>query len=522
MSDTTIKYPSLADVYRDLTLYFKIDSGSPFSLSDFPVIAEGRWEYLRDNWSFIRNTYKDRITSLSEGPAKTSAVRQEKAFNELVERNRSYSENPLSNRNTFRNFKDLFDIILINDTQVTQSEQQILNTEIARINNLKKDDFYEMRKRVRITHDKVADSMGLSDQSYNNMLDRVSAPQIMSFQFTSFFILKALIDLMNQITTLIPSEDVEIAKPDPFAIVRQIINNPDIAVDSYTNGRIIPFPAGATLERLAAQYLGSPDKWIEIATANNLKFPYVDELGKKTFLLVNGIGNAVIVSLKEFSNFAINQEVFIGSDGQSLSKRKIIKIEEDKNNDLLLITLDGASNMSIYTTTQRAYIFSYLLGTVNSSKFIMIPAPGGVGFQVNSQDPWFVKQLPSDLKNAGVDLAIGVDNDLVIDNTGDLKLSYGITNLAQALNLKVQIKTNELIRNPSFGIKEIAGTLKNNDVTNSIITLLIESALGGDDRFEGTDGIGYTITETSIFINATVRVAGANSSIPLTFELPRG
>ncbi len=522
MSDTTTKYPSLADVYRDLTLFFKLDQAVEFSLTDFPSIAEGRWSYFKNNWSFIRKKYIDSISALPNGPVKTAATLQEKDFNELVESNRSYSQNPLSSRNTFRRFKDLFEVILINDLEVSQAEQKLIDTEIQRINNLRKDDFYQMRERVRITHDKAADSMGLSDANYNALLDRVSAPQIMSFQFSSFSIFKSLIDLMNQITTLIPTEDVEVAKPDPFATIRQVLNNPDIPVASYTNSQIIPFPAGSNLERLASKYLGSPDKWLEIATANNLKFPYIDELGRKVSLLVNGIGSSLLVTLKEFANFAINQEVFVGSDGQKLTRRKVIKIEEDKNNDQLLLTLDGPSDLSSYTTTQRAYVFFYLLNTVNSSKFIMIPAPGGVGFQVNSQSPWFVKELPSDLQNAGVDLALGIDTDLVIDNTGDLKLSYGMANLAQALNLKVQIKTNELMRSPEFGIAEIAGNYKNSDINDSLITLLIESAIGGDDRFQGTDGIGYTITETSIFINASIRVAGAESSIPLTFELPRG
>lgn len=522
MADTTTKYPSLSDVYRDLTLFFKLDAAIPFSLTDFPSIAEGRWNYLKNNWSFIRKGYQDRIAELPDGQVKSAAVFQEREFNELVESNRSYSQNPLANRNTFRRFKDLFEIVLINDVEVSQAEQLIIDADIQRINNLRKDDFYQMRERARITHDKVADSMGLADSTYNMLLQRVSAPQIMSFQFNSFFILKSLIDLMNQITTLIPSEDVEVARPDPFAIVREALNNPDIPVNTSTNGRLIPFPAGSTLEKLSAQYLGTPDRWLEIATANNLKFPYVDELGRKVKLLVNGIGNSVLVPLKEFANFAVNQEVFIGSDGQTLSRRKIIKLEEDKNNDQLLITVDGPNNLSIYTTTQRAYIFFYLLNTVNSSKFIMIPAPGGVGFQLNAKDPWFVKELPADLKSAGVDLALGIDSDLVIDNTGDFKLAFGLSNLAQALNLKVQIKTNELIRSPDFGFTEIAGKYQNKDINDSLITLLIESALSGDDRFEGTDGIGYTITETSVFINATVRIAGADSSIPLTFELPRG
>jgi len=313
-------------------------------------------------------------------------------------------------------------------------------------------------------------------------------------------------------------------RPDPFFVVRNALNNPNIPMASSQSGFLVPFPAGSSLEKLAAKYLGTPDRALEIATANGLKFPYVDEVGHKTTLTVNGIGNIAIISLNDKDGFYINQEIFLGSNGQKLIKRTILNIEEDKNNSQLLITLNGDANLSDYTTVQGAYVFSYDPYTVNSDEFIMIPTPGTAagGFPINAQKPWFLDNVPTDLKNIDVDIAIDDTNDLVFDSTGDLALVYGMANAAQALNLKVQTKAKDLIRNPTFGLIEIAGKYNNSEITQTLLTMLIQQAIGGDDRFSGVNGLGYTITKGAVFINASVKLKGSNNSIPLTFQIPKG
>jgi hypothetical protein len=522
MADVTVKYPSIADVYSDLTLFFKLDNNDPLTLSDLPKIAEGRWYYFRDNWDFLKLGYLDRIQALENSPGKTAALVQYGLFEKLIDGQRASSQNPLSNRANIRKFKDLFDVILITDVPISQAEQAIIDREVQRIVQLQKEDFYQMRERVRIVHDKTTDSLGLGDTTYDKLLNRVGLPQILTFRFQDFQALSSLLEFKNTITGLIPTSFVSDERPDPFLQIRNALNNPAIPMESYQTGFMVPFPAGSTLERLAAKYLGSPDNWMEIAVANGLQFPFVDEVGEKVMLVINGIANVVIIPLSESPNFGVDDEVFVGSAALPLSKRRIVKIEEDKNNNQLLLTLDGAANLQSYVTTQRAFVFHYKRNTVNSDKFIMIPAPGTVGFPINAQEPWFVKNLTQDLKSIGVDLALDLTNDIVFDNTGDLQLVYGIANAAQAANIKVNLKTRDLLREPLFGFEEIAGKYKNNEISESLLLLLLETALGGDDRFDGTDGFGYTITDSTVYINASIKLAGGATSIPLTFQLPKG
>ena len=507
---------------RDLTLFFKIDSNTPMSMADFPKIAEGRWDFFRNNWDFLKTDYLAKIRALPDGPAKTAANVQYSQFSELISSNRSSSVNPLTNKSTIRKFKDLLDNILINDLPITQAERTLIDKDVQRVVKLQKDDFYQMRERVRIVHDKTADSLGLGDETYNALFDRVGIPEIITFQFSNFQILSSLIAVKDTITSMIPTTMVYNERPDPFANIRNSLNNPNIPMNSSQTGFMVPFQAGTTLPRIASQYLGTPDRWLEIAIANGLEFPYIDEVGTRVFLVINGIGSLAIVDIVEFPNFATGDEVFVGSSALGLSRRSIVSIEKDVGNGQLILTLDGANDLSKYTTVQRGFVFHYKRNTVNSDKFIMIPTQGAAGFPINAREPWFVKNLSQDQKNLGVDLAVSDDSDLIFNNNGDLQLIYGLGNATQAANLKFKIKTKELLRNPDFGIEEITGKFKNNEISESLLLLLVETALGGDDRFEGTDGFGYTMTETEIFINTSIKLAGTSSSIPLTFQIPKG
>src|SRR5579885_1731366 len=111
MANTTTKYPSLANVTHDLTLFFKLNQGSQLSLADFTKIAEGRWEYFRDNWDFLKTGYSNRISQLPNSQLKTNAQQQYIDFGDLVLSNRASSQNPLSNAATVRKFHDLLDLI---------------------------------------------------------------------------------------------------------------------------------------------------------------------------------------------------------------------------------------------------------------------------------------------------------------------------------------------------------------------------------------------------------------------------
>src|SRR5690606_33345440 len=120
---------------------------------------------------------------------------------------------------------------------------------------------------------------------------------------------------------------------DPFALARANADNPDINIDQYSSGRLVKLEYGEDLQSLAYKHLGDADRWIDIAIANGLKPPYLDEVGERIPLIANGDGNQINLSGTDINGnlnidkLYINQVIFIKSDIEvSADQRKIINL----------------------------------------------------------------------------------------------------------------------------------------------------------------------------------------------------
>src|SRR5208282_4151749 len=117
---------------------------------------------------------------------------------------------------------------------------------------------------------------------------------------------------------------------DPFALARANANNPNFDMASYTSGKLVKLAYGESLLSLAYRYLGSPDKWIDIAIANGLKPPYIDEVGESIPFLSNGDGNQFNVPQLDpngnynINNFYVNQVVILQSNAQTFPDQRTI------------------------------------------------------------------------------------------------------------------------------------------------------------------------------------------------------
>ena len=72
-------------------------------------------------------------------------------------------------------------------------------------------------------------------------------------------------------------DDQQILNGEEF--VSALAATSDIAF-TIPNSKIqVPVPFGLTMEQIAMRYLGDPQLWLEIATLNDLREPYIDENG---------------------------------------------------------------------------------------------------------------------------------------------------------------------------------------------------------------------------------------------------
>jgi hypothetical protein len=280
-----------------------------------------------------------------------------------------------------------------------------------------------------------------------------------------------------------------------------------------------PVPFGLDMEGIALRYLGDAQRWLEIATLNNLVEPYIDQTGFVYNLLSNADGRNIVIG--DSTNLVVGQLVSINSSVQSPTTRTILDIVTLSQTSFLL-TLDGDANLEIYKIADGAYLKAYLPGTVNSSNVIFIPS--------DLQTPAY-DQISIPTSVANVDLVAlskvdwllqpnsnGSGADLAVTNTGDFRLAAGIPNLVQALTTTMSSVAGTSYANPTFGAAVKPGSsiadFKAQDIYNSIT-----NAITSDPRFSGITGLQINQQGPSLSINLAVGIAGVAGVFPIGFQL---
>jgi hypothetical protein len=116
-------YNSMADI----NLWFKIRSGDDIMLADMPSIIPLRWSYFQSNWNFLKQNLIDDIGS---NPNPDFFRQQIDDFSNFIESQLSSSSkiNPFSDGKIFHRFYAVFDAINVDTINLTNQEQQILDS----------------------------------------------------------------------------------------------------------------------------------------------------------------------------------------------------------------------------------------------------------------------------------------------------------------------------------------------------------------------------------------------------------
>jgi hypothetical protein len=532
MATISKAYSSIADV----NLWLKSQSNDELFLADIPSIIPLRWTYLRDNWNFI----KKELTDLASTSADPDLYKDQiNSFSDFIDfqRNSKAKINPFSDLKNFYRFYLVFENISINSIDLTNEESNIITNEIDRIRAFSKNDFINAKKNIIEYRDRLNDTYGLSDSGYNAAVNRSSIPSqvnatIADINFTGY--LQQSIKTIDFILANLFAVDTAI---DPFALARANANNQEINIGQYSSGRLVRLNYGETLQTLALRYFDDPEKWLDIAIANGLKPPYIDEIGERIPLLSNGNSNQINLSETDLSGnlnidkLYINQPVFLQSTAEVIvDQRSILNIKQIPVSGEIIIELDGPRDLDKYKVIHNANIRVYKPNTINSSFYILIPSSEPLDSNRKEEVPWFLAKSAEDEKKAGIDLAISNNGELLFDTNGDIKLSYGIDNAIQAIKLKLITELGSLRYHPEFGLVSVIGQT-NQDVA-SIRSLLVESInrqVQLDSRFDRVENISvdYLVngadnnSVAAFVINLSVKMAGGGQVIPISFTVNR-
>lgn len=522
-------YNSIADV----NLWLRVRGGDDLVLSDIPSIIPLRWTYFRDNWEFIK---PDLINNMSDDVDPDFFNKQIYDFSNFIESQRTTAKiNPFQDAQTFYRFYAIFNNVKIENINLTNEEQRIITYEIARVNAFSKNNFVNAKKNIIDYRDRVTDTYGLGDPSYNSAFGKSAIPQQINatiVEVNYLLTLESSIKTCDFILANLFAVDTAI---DPFALARANANNPDINIGQYRSGKLVKINYGEDLESLANRYLGDPNKWIDIAIANGLKPPYIDEIGVRIPLISNGSGNQINLAETDINGelnidrLYINQQVFLQSTAEVVvDQRSIISIRQVPISGEIILELDGTRDMTRYQTIDQAHIRVFAPNTVNSSFYVLIPSQEPLPDDRVDEVPWFLAKSAEDEKRAKIDLALGPSGDLMFTTNGDVKLSYGLDNAIQAIKLKIITELGSLRYHPTYGLINVIGNKNLNiDTIRELIIESINSQIQADSRFDRVEdlAVDYLVNSSNnegvgaMAISLTVRLAGGTQTIPISFTV---
>ncbi len=529
MATSNDAYKAIADV----NLWLRARGGDDLVLSDIPAIIPLRWAYFRDNWEFIR---PDLIDNMAQDVNPDFLNQQIDDFSAFIESQRTTTKiNPFQDADTFYRFYSIFNNVKIEAINLTNEEQRIVTTELARVNAFSKNNFVQAKQNVIDYRDRITDTYGLSDEDYNKAFNKSSIPPQINATIVEANYLLTLESAIKTCDFILANLFAVDASIDPFALARANANNPDVNIGQYKSGKLVKINYGESLESLATRYLGDPNKWIDIAIANGLKPPYIDEVGIRIPLLSNGSGNQInlagtdITGLLNIDKLYINQQVFLQSTAEVVvDQRTIISIRQVPVSGEIILELDGARDMNRFQTADQAYIRVFAPNTINSSFYVLIPSPEALPDTRTEEVPWFLAKSAEDEKRAKIDLALGPDGDLIFTTNGDVRLSYGLDNAIQAIKLKIMTELGSLRYHPTYGLVNVIGNKNLNiDETKNLIVESINSQIEADSRFDRVEDLAveYLVNSTTnqgvgaIAISLTVRLAGGTQTIPISFTV---
>ena len=529
MATAITAYQHIADV----SLWLKLQSSDTIVMADIPDLIALRWPQFRDKWSFL----VDRVYGYAEDADNPDQTKEKiDKFTEFIaiQRLTSSQLNPFSDKAVFYRYYDVWKLLPLDIFPINNNEQDIINTRIAKIRAYTKSQFLSMKNDIRSVRDEKADVVGISDNSYNSVYNRSSVAEQTEASISDVQTMKLYQDAMSGINFILANiRSLDTVSIDPFALLKANANNPDIPFELYSSGRLVKMNYGEDLKTLAQRYLNDADKWMEIAVANGLRPPYIDEVGSTIDLLSNANGNKINLDATDadgnpnIEKLYIDQIVILRSDTEvNPDQRKIVDIYEVPVSGEIIVELNGDDDLSKYTVTDHANVRIYKRNTINSGFYVLIPSNDPINPETYKDIPWFLQASAADEKQAKVDLMLDENGDIIFTATSDVQLSYGLDNAIQAIKLKLATESGELSRHPEYGLIAIQGN-KNIDIT-AIRQAIIESInfnIENDTRYDRVERLNVEYFNTSdsripgtmFLITLEVKLSGGSAVVPISF-----
>jgi hypothetical protein len=412
---------------------------------------------------------------------------------------------------------DLFDNITIDQLQLSTEQRAAFNEELDKVRLLTVDDFREFRNDILSLALDISNNYGAGNSVYAQIYG-LPTPKTRDIPMTleENDTLNSIFEAVQAYDSLINSKQWDDDKTsNPLEYVGGLANQVGINFDIPPSKFLVPVPYGLTIEQIAARYLQNPDKWIEIATINNLRSPYIDETGFSYNLLSNAEGRQFTVDDTNGKIF-IGQSITLQSSTIPMFIRNVTNVEKIGDGNYL-VTVDGEATLDNLKTVNGAKMKGYLPGTVNSQNQIYIPTDEASdeddrSFEINGLDQQYLTKLSK------IDWMLTDNGDIALDSVGDFRLANGLNNLIQALKIKVRTKKGTLLRHLDYGLGLTHG-VSVADIENGEILNTMNKMIQDDPRFDSIERIDLILNGPTLAIDMAVNIANQRGIVPVTFNM---
>lgn len=512
---------------REATLFLKDLAGTPLSVVDLaPEVVRSAQGAVLDLIS-LRATYEDLPDALVQGSAQASAE-----WDKLVELGRKLARGETGGADlerapdlsadpaldVFRDpeqHHDLFQALRPGELRLAPAVEDAVAVERSRVAALRRSDFESRRTSVREAYARYAAAVGLGSEVLDAVYGRSTPTTKRTATDIDLELLGALDRAAAVLDSLAASADVERTPTSVLDVVAGLAARSGIAFTVPVSKRAVPFPSGWSLERLAQEYLGSPDRWHEIATLNGLREPWTDEVGFEESLLAPTDGPWV--SVADGSRLRVGERVFLASRTVRRAYGRILELRE--LDGYWLVKLD--QELPGYKPEDGGVLRAWTPDTVRGGQAIYVPSqqtPSTEDFSAKGVEG--VDEWDPMVRVAGVDLLLDADGDLVISDDGDATLAAGLANLTQQIRLYLSLPRGALPRHPEVGLAvEIGANIADVDVGE-----LAEAArelVAGDPSFAGVRDVAVSREGGSHRLAVSVAVRGWDKLLPVSAAVAR-
>lgn len=509
-------FTSTFDIIKTVQFYNDALNNQQLNLSYFRQIAQNRWPWIVQNWSDLSKRFQTAANGDQE---------QETALEDLGREVQSYKLgnqiNPFNDGDKLIKFDVFLEQIPIASLKLTPDEITNFNVEVDNISQLDTDSFKSALVFLRKEQAIFSQTIGLSDPVAAKFLGITETAKKREATIQDLESLDERDNLYKIIQGIVYNLQLTEKRPPDILAMNTAMLTPQSGVtieDIYLS--YVPYPFEISLEDMARKYLGSKDRWYELATINNLKPPYIDQSGIKVSLIAPAALNNVIIPDDQKDQLYVGGKIGIGSFKYREESRIIEKIILIENGTMILF-LSGQQDLSKYQSSQGAYIRVYKPQTTRPGQFIMVPLTK-TGFNAQSSktpDSDTLRRLSEVFQNFGVDIAVDeTTGDWQVDSNGNFKYAFGLKAVRKAVLNALKTTRGELDFHPTYGVSLSIGDRYYGTISEAaLFGELIRTTLLQDQRFSNVLISKISSTGTSISIGLLVTLEGGGEAIPLSF-----